>query len=170
MNKIILRVSSVFIFVAALSCKKQAGGSGTSQADTTGIVGEWTWIRSNFLFNVLTPRSGAHRALTFTATGAVYIKHNDSTGQYPGPYIAVPPLSRLALLSGDATDTLSYHFGAEPVGCPVAEDLNASFTALVIGNGINQFRISHDTLYLVTPPCLAQPDSVTYVRSNGSGS
>jgi len=68
------------------------------------------------------------------------------------------------LLGADVTDTLSYRFGAEPVGCP-GTDQDASFTALVINNGINQWKISNDTLYLVTLPCLVQPDSVIYVRA-----
>jgi len=80
-------------------------------------------------------------------------------------YIAVPPLSRLTLLSNDVTDTVSYHFSAEPVGCPVREDQKATFAALIIDKVSSQFRISNDTLYLVTPPCLAQPDSVIYVKT-----
>ena len=165
MNNVILKLSSVLILTAVLSCHKEVSrGPQDQRADTTRIVGRWTWVRSNFLFNVLTPSSGVRKQLDFTATGAVYIKHNDSTGGFPGPYIAVPPLSRLVLLGGEVTDTLPYHFGAEPVGCP-GTDQNARFTALVIKNGINQWKISNDTLYLVTLPCLVQPDSVIYVRA-----
>ena len=104
--------------------------------------------------------------MEFTNTGVVYIKHNDSTGQYPTPYIPVPPVLHLSLLPADVTDTLPYHFGNEYVGCP-GTDPNATFMALDVMKDINQFKISNDTLYLVTPPCLIQPDSVIYVRVNG---
>lgn len=172
MNNAVVKAFAVLVLVAAVSCKKHGTGSRglqANKADTTGIVGQWAWVRSNFLFNVLTPQlSDAHKELNFTSTGVVYIRHNDSTGQYPSPYIAVPPMSHLSLLSGDVTDTVPYHFGDEPVGCPgPAEDLNATFMALVIKDWINQFKISNDTLYLVTPPCLIQPDSVVYVRVKG---
>jgi len=165
MNNVITNVFLVFLLVAAISCGKQEAGVRAPQTDTTNIVGKWTWVRSNFLFNLLAPRSGVHKELDFTTTGAVYIKHNDSTGQDSGPYIAVPPLSRLTLLSNDVTDTVSYHFSAEPVGCPVREDQKATFAALIIDKVSSQFRISNDTLYLVTPPCLVQPDSVIYVKT-----
>ena len=160
-----------FMLVAAISCKKEAKNSQVvPQADTAGIVGQWTWVSSNFLFNYLTPQSGVHKKLTFTATGVLYITHNDSTDYNPGPYVAVPPVSPLVLFPGDVTDTLAYHFGAEPVGCPPQDDMNAgsTFMALVIGGEVNQFKISNDTLYLVRPPCLAQPDSVVYVRTNSA--
>jgi hypothetical protein len=169
MNNLILKLTSVLILAAVLSCHKQRSPEPQDRGtDTTGIIGRWTWVRSNFLFNVLTPRSGVRKQLDFTATGAVYIKHNDFTGQFPGPYVAVPPLAHLVLLDGDVTDTLPYRFRDVPTGCPVPPDnQKASLTALVIRNGINQFRISNDTLYLITLPCLVQPDSVIYVRVKG---
>ena len=173
MNNAIAKVFAALILVAAVSCKKHGTGSQGPQGlqvDTTRIIGRWAWVRSNFLFHILTPQlSGAHKELDFTTTGVVYIKHNDSTGQIPSPYVAVPLISSLSLLPGDVTETVPYHFGNSPLGCPAGppEDANATFFALYIGEWINQVKLSNDTLYLVTPPCLIQPDSVIYVRVNG---
>ena len=172
MSNLILKISLISVLVTALSCKKEGKTASSSEkklsaADTTGILGQWTWVKSNFLFQYETPASGVQKKLTFTSAGIVYITHNDSSGLFPGAYVGVPPVAPPVLLSRAITDTLSYRFGAEPVGYPDLEDINASFMALVIGDDINQYQISNDTLYLVAPPCLAQPDSVIYVRTSG---
>ncbi len=141
----------LFMIFLLESCYKSG-----SSVDNSGIVGHWVWVSSNMGGSVITAANGVQRSLLFEDNGALFVTHNDSTGDVPSLLLYSP----LVLLAQPIVDTTTFQLTTLNAGC-----VSQKFPALLTSGKVQyySYTISNDTLLVSPPPCLA-PNTSVYIR------
>jgi hypothetical protein len=146
------RISLLLLMILSVQGCYKSG----SAIDNSGIVGHWVWVSSNMGGSIITPANGVQRSLLFEDNGALFITHNDSTGDVPSLLLYSP----LVLNAQPIVDTTTYQLTTLNAGC-----VSLKFPALLTSGKVQyySYTISNDSLVVSPPPCLI-PNTSIYIR------
>jgi len=147
--------SRLFLLLLMIFSLESCYKSG-SAVENSGIIGHWVWVSSTTGGSIVTPANGVQRSLLFEDNGALFVTHNDSTGDIPSLLIYNP----LVLLAQPIVDTTTYQLTTLNAGC-----VSLKFPALLTSGKVQyySYTISNDTLLVTPPPCLA-PNTSIYIK------